>query len=59
MCNSEQKTGALETRDALETIFSRKSVRKFLPQPVEKEKLELLLKAGMAAPSGKMCVPGN
>lgn len=26
MCNSEQKTGALETRDALETIFSRKSV---------------------------------
>lgn len=53
MCNSEQKTGALETRDALETIFSRKSVRKFLPQPVEKEKLELLLKAGMAAPSGK------
>lgn len=52
-CNSEQKKSDLNTRDALENIFSRKSVRKFLPKPVEKEKLELILKAGMAAPSGK------
>lgn len=52
-CNSEQKENKIQTQDALENIFSRKSVRKYLPKPVEKEKLELLLKAGMAAPSGK------
>lgn len=35
----------------MSTIFTRISVRRFLPQPVEKDKLELLLKAAMAAPS--------
>lgn len=50
MCNSEQKKGM---EDILKTIFSRKSVRKYLSEPVEKEKIDLLLKAGMAAPSGK------
>lgn len=52
-CNSEKKEGSFQTQDALENIFARKSVRKFLPKPVEKEKTELLLKAGMAAPTGK------
>ena len=53
-CNSEKKEkGKFQTQDALETIFSRKSVRKYLPKPVEQEKVEVLLKAGMAAPSGK------
>lgn len=53
-CNSEKKQeGQFQTQDALENIFARKSVRKFLSQPVEEEKLELLLKAGMAAPTGK------
>lgn len=53
-CNSEKKQdGQFQTQDALENIFARKSVRKYLPRPVEKEKLELILKAGMAAPSGK------
>lgn len=52
-CNSEKKEGKFQTQDALENIFARKSVRKYLPKPVEKEKLEILLKAGMAAPSGK------
>ena len=35
----------------LETIFKRRSIRKFIEQPVEPEKLNLLLQAGMAAPS--------
>lgn len=52
-CNSEKKEGQFQTQDAMENIFARKSVRKYLPKPVEKEKQELLLKAGMAAPSGK------
>lgn len=52
-CSSEQKDAKFQTQDALENILSRKSVRKYLAKPVEKEKLELILKAGMAAPSGK------
>lgn len=37
----------------LETILKRKSVRKYTGRPVEKEKLELLVRAGMAAPSSR------
>ena len=56
-CNSDRNAGKGETQDALETIFARKSVRKYLPNPVEQEKTELLLKAGMAAPTGKNTQP--
>lgn len=52
-CNSSRQDRKCGTKDAIENIFSRKSVRKYLQQPVEDEKVELLLKAGMAAPSGK------
>lgn len=41
----------------IETIFSRRSIRKYTDQPVEPEKLELLLKAAMAAPSAMNCKP--
>jgi nitroreductase len=36
----------------LETIFSRKSVRTYTDQPVSVEDLMVLVKAGMAAPTG-------
>jgi nitroreductase len=40
----------------MSAIFERRSVRKFLPQPVEQEKIERLLRAGFAAPSaGNRC----
>lgn len=35
----------------MDAIFSRRSVRKFLPNMVEDEKIEKLLRAAMAAPS--------
>ncbi len=41
----------------LETIFRRRSVRKYTDQPVEPEKLDLLLQAAMAAPSAMNCRP--
>ena len=41
----------------LETIFRRRSIRKYTDQSVEPEKLELLLKAAMAAPSAMNCKP--
>lgn len=37
--------------DVINVILERKSVRKYLDKPVEKDKLELLLKSAMAAPS--------
>ena len=37
--------------DALTVIHNRKSVRKYLDKPVNKEQLEILLRAGMAAPT--------
>ena len=52
-CGLKKEENKFQTRDALETIFARKSVRKYLPKPVEKEKLDILLKAGMAAPRGE------
>jgi len=42
---------------ALDTIFARKSVRQWTAQPVEAEKLETLVKAAMAAPSGMNLQP--
>ena len=41
----------------LESIFRRRSIRKYTDQPVEPEKLNLLLKAAMAAPSAMNCRP--
>jgi nitroreductase len=41
----------------LEAILRRRSIRKYTDQPVEPEKLDLLLQAGMAAPSAMNCKP--
>ena len=50
-CNSGNSEQKIQTQDAIENIMSRKSVRKYLPKPVEKP--EWLL------PAARMCVPGN
>lgn len=53
-CNSNTNTKEDKGNNpTLETIFNRKSVRKYTEQPVEKEKLEMLARAGMAAPSSR------
>ena len=41
----------------IKNILSRKSVRKYSTDVVEDEKLEVLLRCGMAAPSGKNVQP--
>jgi nitroreductase len=41
----------------LDAIFKRRSIRKYTGQSVEPEKLDLLLKAAMAAPSAMNCKP--
>ena len=40
-----------ERNTTLETIMTRTSVRKYADRPVEKEKIEAMLRAGMAAPT--------
>lgn len=50
---SAEKEKADKQNQALETILNRKSVRKYTGRPVEKEKLEILVRAGMAAPSSR------
>lgn len=41
----------------MNAILSRRTCRKFVDRPVEKEKLEALLRAAMQAPSGKNAQP--
>jgi nitroreductase len=45
------------TRDALEFIKSRRSVRKYTDEPVAAEDIQKLLEAAMAAPSGRNVRP--
>lgn len=56
-CNSnttmKENVNANETNETLEIIFARKSVRTYQDREVEKEKIDTLLRAAMAAPSGK------
>lgn len=53
-CNNMDKGKEMTKEDmVLSNIFARKSVRKYLNKGVEDEKITTLLKAGMAAPSGK------
>lgn len=54
-CTSQlrQTNEAAAQKAVIENILQRKSVRDYARRPVEKEKIDTLLKAGMAAPSGK------
>ena len=54
---SEEKKMSGEQNAIIEAIFQRRSIRKYTDRPVEREKLDLLLKAGMAAPSAMNCKP--
>ncbi len=44
-------------KEAFDLITQRRSIRKFTSQPVEKEKLLLLLQAAMAAPNARNSKP--
>ena len=43
---------SMELNPVLSTIMARRSVRKYLDKPVEHEKLEVIVKCGINAPSG-------
>ncbi|MBP5693202.1 MAG: nitroreductase family protein, partial [Bacteroidales bacterium] len=48
LCGSQSQA---QDKSALDVIMSRTSVRSFTGDPVSKENLETILKAGMAAPT--------
>jgi len=51
-CNGNKCENTASTEpSAMEVIKNRTSIRQFTDQPVEKEKIEALIKAGMSAPS--------
>lgn len=53
-CTSSPKgEKATSANVAIDNIFARKSVREYLDKGVEKEKIDLMLRAGMAAPSAR------
>lgn len=49
----EGKENKEAVNPVIANILQRKSVRQYRERPVEKEKIELLLRAGMAAPTGR------
>ena len=48
----EVKTCCRMNNEVIETIMSRRSIRKYLDKPVEHEKLALIAKCGINAPNG-------
>lgn len=59
-CSSASQGEVPSTSNAaLDNIFARKSVRAYLDKEVEKEKIDWMLRAGMAAPSEKIFVRGS
>ena len=52
-CYPEKTDSKCEVQTVFENITARKSERKYQAKAVEKEKVQLMLKAAMAAPSGK------
>ena len=54
--NKQPSVGAVEAQpenQVVNTIMARRSIRKYMPQPVEREKMDLILKCGINAPNGQ------
>lgn len=58
-CKTEDKAkeGVCPTSAVIENIMTRTSIRQFTDQPIAKDTLDLLVKAGMAAPSAVNAQP--
>jgi len=55
-CKSQQGAGG-NAQSALDVIMTRTSIRAFTGEPVSRDQLETILKAGMAAPTGMNAQP--
>ena len=54
-CKTQESAGG--SASALDVIMTRTSIRAFTGEPVSKDQLEIILKAGMAAPTGMNAQP--
>ena len=59
MGDHKQDETVSKSKAVLENIAERKSVRKYLNKSVEEDKIDAMVKAGMAAPSGMDRRPGG
>ena len=50
-CDNAQSAAGDATQAVIENIMTRTSIREFTDQPVAKDTLDIIVKAGMAAPS--------
>lgn len=50
--NGTQELAATTENQVVETIMARRSIRKYQPQPVERETMETIVKCGINAPNG-------
>jgi len=50
---SQETMCTLQENPVVKTIMERRSIRKYKPQPVEREKMELILQCGINAPNGQ------
>lgn len=50
--SGKEKTGDNIMNETLQTIFARTSVRSYSSEPISQDTLEMIVKAGMAAPTG-------
>lgn len=54
--NKQQETTAMcsqQENQVIATIMERRSIRKYKPQPVEREKMDIILQCGINAPNGQ------
>ena len=54
--NKQQETTVMDSQpenQVVSTIMARRSIRKYKPQPVERETMDLILKCGINAPNGQ------
>lgn len=51
-CKESKTTGNNNDMDVIETIMSRRSVRKYRPEPVGRDTMQTIIRCGLNAPNG-------
>lgn len=52
-CANQPKEAATDTNQVIETIMARRSIRKYQPQPVDRQTMDQIAKCGINAPNGQ------
>lgn len=52
-CANQPKEATEDTNQVIETIMARRSIRKYQPQPVDRQTMDQIAKCGINAPNGQ------